>query len=503
MSYSVLEVNFDNSTRRDENMTKYNILEDDIYYLIRKIAIPASIGSLFTTLYNVVDTIFAGQVGDSGQGLAGVSITFPLFLLILSISIGLGAGTTALVGNAIGAGRKSEAREIAYNSFMLAAILSIVSVALLYPMLPGILRFMKVSEEVLPYSLRYIRIIYLGILTFTISGVANSILAAQGQTKPYRNILILGFFLNIILDPLFLGKNPLYFIGIFLGRVVEIISFGSISFNITISENLALFPNMGTAGIALATILIQLFQTIYMIGKLIKSPLFNCKKSRGELKIERHIIMDLLKQGLPAMLNMVTITTGIFILNYFVSYIGGKDATAALGIGYRIEQIVMLPASGIYIAMMAIISQNRGAGNNYRIYETFKKGFILSFALLSIGAILVYIIKLTLISLFTTSPEIIRLAVGYLNIEVFTIPAYAVLSSSVNTLQAIKMPRVPMYATLFRQFFMPLTLYSLVTFVFGLPIRFIWMCVFVNAWSIALFLVFYTRKQLKLIKNIK
>jgi len=478
-------------------MSTYNILEDDIYGLIKKIAIPASIGALFTTLYNVVDTIFAGKVGTAGEGLAGVSITFPLFLLLLSISIGLGAGTTTLVGNAIGAKQNKNAREITYNSFILATIMSILSVAILYPMLPGILRFLKVSEEVLPYSLSYIRIIYIGIFTFTISGVANSVLSAQGQTKPYRNILIIGFFLNIILDPLFLGKNPLYFIELALKKIFSTVTFGSMNTGIYFSESLDVFPNMGTAGIALATILIQLFQTIYILIKLTQSPLFHCQREKGEFKFDYNIIKELLKQGLPAMLNMITVTTGIFILNYFVSYIGGSNATAALGIGYRVEQIVMLPASGIYIAMMAIIAQNRGAEKYDRVYETFKKGFILSVGLLTLGSVLVFVIKLNLISLFTDNKNIVRLTVEYLNIEVFTIPAYAVLSSSINTLQAIKLPKIPMYATLIRQFFMPLTLYTLVTFVFQLPIRFIWVCVFINAWSVSLFLVFYARRQVK------
>lgn len=478
-------------------MSTYNILEDDIYGLIKKIAIPASIGSLFTTLYNVVDTIFAGKVGTAGEGLAGVSITFPLFLLLLSISIGLGAGTTTLVGNAIGAKENKNAREITYNSFILATIMSILSVVILYPMLPGILRFLKVSEEVLPYSLSYIRIIYIGIFTFTISGVANSVLSAQGQTKPYRNILIIGFFLNIILDPLFLGKNPLYFIELAFKKIFSTVTFGNMNIGMYFSESLDIFPNMGTAGIALATILIQLFQTIYIVIKLIESPLFHCQREKGEFKFDYKIIKELLKQGLPAMLNMITVTTGIFILNYFVSYIGGSNATAALGIGYRVEQIVMLPASGIYIAMMAIIAQNRGAEKYDRVYETFKKGFMLSVGLLTIGSIIVFVIKLSLISLFTNNKNIIRLTIEYLNIEVFTIPAYAVLSSSINTLQAIKLPKIPMYATLVRQFFMPLTLYTLVTFVFRLPIKFIWICVFINAWSVSLFLVFYARRQVK------
>lgn len=482
-------------------MTDYDILNDDIYGLIRKIAIPASIGSFFTTLYNVIDTIFAGLVGDSGQGLAGVSITFPLFLLILSVSIGLGSGTAALVGNSIGEGDLGKAREISYNAFFLAAIMSVAGAIILFPMFPMILRFMKVSEEVLPYSLGYIRVMYIGILTLTLPGVANSVLSAQGQTKPYRNILIVGFFLNIFLDPLFLGRNPFYYLGKILTKFLSITSAGSLNYTLAISERIEILPDLGTAGIALATVLIQFVQTIYIIIKLGKSPLFNCKKSRGELKIERRVIKELLKQGLPAMLNMITITTGIFILNYFVSFIGGKAGTAALGIGYRIEQMVMMPASGIYVAMMAIISQNKGAKNYSRVYEGFKKGLISSFALLTIGSIVIFILKISIITLFTSSREIIDLTVEYLSIEVFTIPAYAVLSSSVNAFQAIKKPKIPMYATICRQFIFPLTLYSLVTFVFKLPIRFIWISVFINCWLVAIVLFCLARREVKVLSR--
>jgi len=478
-------------------MTDYNILKDDIYGLIRKIAIPASIGSFFTTLYNVIDTIFAGLIGESGQGLAGVSITFPLFLLIISITAGLGSGTTALVGNSIGEGDMKRARMITYNAFSLATVMSVIGVIILMPMFPAILRFMKVSEEVLPYALSYIRVMYLGILTLTIPGVANSVLSAQGQTKPYRNILIVGFFLNIFLDPLFLGKNPFYYFGLAFSKLMSIVTFGNFAPTFEMTETISFLPNMGTAGIALATISIQFVQMIYIVLKLKKSPLFEGKKVRDEFKIKGELIKELLKQGLPAMLNMITVTTGIFILNYFVSYTGGKNAIAALGIGYRVEQMVMMPASGIYIAMLSIIAQNRGAKNYSRVYDTFRKGLKLSFGLLAIGSVIIYFIKLGIISMFTSSPEIIELTKEYLNIEVFTIPAYAVLYSSVNTFQAIKKPKIPMYATLVRQFIVPLTLYSLVTFVFKLPLKFIWLSVLVNCWSVAIFLVIKANKELK------
>ena len=467
-------------------MENYDILKDDICVLIRKIAIPASIGSFFTTLYNLIDTIFAGVIGKSGEGLAGVSITFPLFLLILSISIGLGAGTSALVGNAIGEKNEEKARLIAYNSIFLAILIPIIGVAILYPMFDSILKFMKVPNNIIPYALSYIKVMYLGILTFTIPGVVNSVLYVQGITKPFRNILIIGFFLNVFLDPLFLGKNPIYYLNLFFFKSI-----------FTVSETIEGLPNLGTAGIALSTILIQLIQMIYIIKKLLNSPLFNCQKNKHEIKINLKTIKEILKQGLPAMFNMITITTGIFILNYFVSYIGGKNGIAALGIGYRVEQIVMMSASGIYIAMMTIIAQNRGAGNIDRVYEGFKKGLIISFLFLSTGSIIIFFMKSSLISLFTQNENIIDLSIEYLNIEVFIIPAYAILSSSINLLQGIKEPKIPMYATICRQFIFPLTLYPLVTFVLKLPLKYIWISVFINCWSVAIVLLFLALKEIK------
>lgn len=478
-------------------MKKYNILEDNIYQLILKIAIPASIGALFSTLYNVVDTIFAGKIGISGEGLAGVSITFPLYLLILAISIGLGTGTTALVGNAIGQGKNSEARNITFNSIILSFAMTLFGILIIYPLLPNILKFMRVENDVLPYALDYIRVIYLGSIFMIISGVINSSISAQGITKPYRNILIIGFFINIILDPLLLGRNPLYYIGNFLFKIIHIISFGSIIPRMTMVEHIYYLPNFGTSGIAMATVIIQFFQMFYMILKLLKSPLFKEKKLNEKLKLDKKILKKILSQGIPSTVNIATVTLGIFILNTFVSYIGGKSATAALGLGYRIEQIAMLPASGVYVAMVSIISQNRGAKNYDRVHEVFVKGFLISTSVLGVGSFLIYIFKFSIIDIFTYDPEIVNIASEYLNIELFVVPAYAFLSCSTSTLQAIKKPKIALYGTLIRQFIMPLILYSTVTFYLELPIRYIWICVFINAWSVGLFMVFYTKKSLE------
>lgn len=480
-----------------KKIKKYNILEDSIFSLIRKIAIPASIGGVFTTLYNVIDTIFAGQIGNLGEGLAGVSITFPLYLLIFSIAAGLGTGTVAILGNLIGEGKEKEGRRTGYNAIYLSIIISIIFLGLFYPLIIPILKFLKTTDSVLPYAQSYIRVIYLGILTFTMARAANAILIAQGETKPYKNVLIFGFFLNIILDPLFLQQNPLYYLELIWVKFGNFISFGHLGLVTHIDKVVDWLPNYGTAGIAIATILIQLIQTIYVVFKVSRTELFKGKLKKEEMKIDFCIMRELLKQGLPSTLNMVATTVGVFLLNYFVSFIGGSHGVAALGIGYRIEQIIMLLAGGIYTAMLTMIAQNRGAQNNKRIMEIFNKGIALSVSLLALGSILIYFLKYSLIGLFTSDSEIIRITVEYLNIELFTVPAYAIISCGVVTYQGIKKPKIPMYVTIVRQFIFPMIFYNLITFVFKLPLRFIWMSVFLSAWSMGLVLIFKARKELK------
>ena len=154
-------------------------------------------------------------------------------------------------------------------------------------------------------------------------------LNAQGDTKSYRNFLIIGFFMNLVLDPLLI--------------------FGWFG-----------LPQLGTIGVALATVIIQIFGTLYMIYRLKKSPIFELQSFKNApFKFE--VIVQLFNQGFPASLNMMTIALGVFVINFYVLKYAGSTTIAAYGAAMRVEQLILLPALGLNIATLTLVGQNFGA----------------------------------------------------------------------------------------------------------------------------------------------
>ena len=177
-----------------------NILVDDIKKLIRKLAIPAFIGTLFQTLYNVVDTFFAGKI--SPEALSALSKSFPVYFIIIATSIGVTVAGTSLIGNSIG--EKNEKNSIYYFTHIIyfAVIISILISFLGLNFSEKIFILMGSTEYVTNLGLQYTDIIFFGSILFILVVAINSLLHAEGDTKTYRNVLILSFLINIILNPI-------------------------------------------------------------------------------------------------------------------------------------------------------------------------------------------------------------------------------------------------------------------------------------------------------------
>lgn len=296
---------------------------------IRSIAIPASIGFLFNTLFNVVDTFYAGQL--STEALSGLTISFPVFIIILSIASGLGNGLSALMSNSIGKKDLNKFHSFILNGLFISLIFGFFLMILAPFIIPFLFNITGVKGESLEYGLQYTNTIFFGSLFFIFNFVLNSILQSQGNSKPFRNYLMLGFFLNLILDPMFI--------------------FGWFG-----------LPKMGTAGVAIATIIVQAIGTIYLFYEVRKSELFDFKKFKSQ-KISLKRNLEILKQGIPAGLNLATIAIGIFIINFYVLKYGGVEGIAAYGSSIRIQQVALLPTIGLNFAIISIVGQNFGAKN--------------------------------------------------------------------------------------------------------------------------------------------
>ena len=179
-----------------------NLTKDNIPFLVRKLAIPASVGTLFQTFYNIVDTFFAGKI--SPEALSALSKSFPIYFIIIATSIGVSVAGTSLIGNSIGENNKKNILFYFSHIIIYGLIISIIITFLGLNYAEKVFYLMGSTSEVTNLGTSYTDIIYYGSILFILVVSLNSLLHAEGDTKTYRNVLIISFFLNIILNPIFI-----------------------------------------------------------------------------------------------------------------------------------------------------------------------------------------------------------------------------------------------------------------------------------------------------------
>ena len=430
--------------------------------LIRTIALPSSIGFIFNTLFNVVDTYYGGLV--STTALAALSLSFPVFFIILSIGVGMGTGTTALISSSLGAGDKKKAGIFASQAITLSFFNALLLTVLGMILAPHLLKLLGAKDEYLGIAVAYMNIILSGTFFFLLNSTLNASLTSRGDTKTYRNFLVAGFFLNVLMDPWFMYGG-----------------FG--------------VPAMGVGGIGFSTVIIQMIGSIYLIYRIRKRKIMEGTIWQDFIPRKKPMI-DLFKQGFPASLNMLTVAIGIFVITYFASKFG-KEAVAAYGIATRIEQLALLPTIGLNIAALTIAAQNLGAGLPRRVFDSWKLNISYGLMIIFIGIAGVMIFSESLMKIFTSDPNVILIGKEYLKVATLFFCAYIFLNISVSTLQGIKQPMYAIFVGTYRQFLMPLPLFMLLAVYLGWGTMGIWWGIFFANWSAAIFTFFYTRRKLQ------
>jgi len=442
-----------------------NLTKDSIWTLLRKVTIPASTGSLFMTFYNLVDTYFAGKI--SAEALAAVAKSWPITFIALAISIGIQAGTQALISNSVGAKKNKLASLYVAQSIMFAIIISIFVTLFGLNFSEFLLKIMGSSQESIILTREYLDIIFYGSIIILVQLSLNGTLSAQGDTKSYRNILIISFFLNIFLNPLF------------------IFGYGII-------------PPFGIAGLAISTIIAQSVGVFYLAYKVY------CCKLKKFLYIECFIpkinlLINILKQSVPIMFTMLMIMFGIFNIFYFVGQFG-ELATAGYGTAVRIEQVLLLPVIGLNTAVLSIAGQNFGAKSYDRIKEVYIKALFFGFGFMIFAGVIIYLSSSLIISLFTTDSEVINSGALYLKVAALIGPIYPVFFITSALFQALKLAIYSLYMTIMRLTLMPFLSLWYVINIKGGGYQDIFYTIMVTNWFMGLvvlsFIPFFFRKKL-------
>ena len=444
-----------------------NLIKDNVPQLVRKLAVPAMVGTLFQTLYNIVDTFFAGRI--SPEALSALSKSFPIYFIIIATSIGVTVAGTSLIGNSIGEKNKNNTINYFTHIIYFAVIISIIITIIGLTYSEKVFTLMGSTKEVIYLGLEYTDVIYSGSIFFILVVAFNSLLHAEGDTKTYRNVLILSFLLNIILNP--------------------ILIFGFL-----------FIPAMGIKGIGIATIIAQLVSLIIILYKVLNNKIVK-DLTLHYLKPKFLYFKNIFFQSMPISVSICGYALAAAIIFTYVGQ-SGEYAVAGYGAGTRIEQVVLLPILGINTAIISIISQNFGARNFNRIKETYFTAIKYAFIIMIISGTIVFILAGFITSIFSNDPEVIEYGKRYLKISAFVLPAYPVFFLSNGFFMALKKSENAMISNFFRNVLNPIVVFYIARYIGASFETFFWIWVGINwFFSISYFLIVIYYFKAKLDKS--
>ncbi len=447
-----------------------DLLKDKIPTLVRKLAIPASVGTLFQTLYNIVDTFFAGKI--SPEALSALSKSFPIYFIIVATSIGVTIAGTSLIGNSIGANDKKKILYYFTNVIYFGIFISLlISFFGLY-FSESIFKIMGSTNEVIFLGLEYTNIIFSGTILFILVVSFNSLLHAEGDTKTYRNALIFSFFLNIILNPIFI--------------------FGFM-----------FIPAYGVKGIGIATIISQTLSFLIVFFKVMQNKRVK-EITKEYLKVKFFYLKDIFFQSMPISLAICGYSIASAII---FTYIGasGENAVAGYGAATRIEQVVLLPVLGINTAIISIIAQNYGAGNYERIRESYYTAIKYALIIMIISGIFIFMTSGIIPTFFSDSLEVNHFGKKYLQISAFVLPAYPIFFLSNGFFMALKKSENALITNFFRNVALPIITFYVSSYYMADFNTFFWIWVVSNwIFSIILLLIviYYIKKKLDTLSSV-
>ena len=441
-----------------------NLLTDDIKVLLKKLAIPASVGTLFQTLYNVVDTFFAGKI--SPEALSALSKSFPIYFIIIGTCIGVTVASTSLIANSIGESDERKTLNYFTHSIYYGIIVAIIIAFIGLTYADDIFDIMVTTPEVKSLGLDYTNIIFAGSVVFILVVCLNSLLHAEGDTKTYRNLLILSFFLNIILNP--------------------ILIFGFM-----------FIPAMGVKGIAVATILSQFISLLIIFIKIINNKRVK-QLSLNYFKPKFLYFKNLFFQSVPI---TVSISASSFAFTIVITYVGnfGEYAVAGYGAGERFIHVMLLPVLGLNTAIVSIIGQNFGAKNYERIKEAYFTAIKYGVLIMILSGFIVYFIADIIIGLFSSNLDVINSGKQYLKIQTFAFPAYTIFFMCNGFFIGLKKAEYAMVSNLIRNFAIPVIVYYIAVKMTVSLNTFFWLWSLSNiiySALILLFVIFFIKNKL-------
>ncbi|MGI6075301.1 MAG: MATE family efflux transporter [Pyramidobacter sp.] len=383
--------------------------------LILHFALPATVGVLANALYNIVDRVFIGHYAGA-NGLAALSVVFPIILLVVAFSALIGVGTASQISRDLGAENRERA-EIAFGNGIVASLVFLA--ATMPPLLlniPAIVRLCGATERIAPLTETYLKITGPAIPVQFLGMVLMSAMRAEGHPRHAMWAMVLSSLLNVALDWWFIAG---------LG--------------------------MGVAGAAWGTAGAQFFAFLWLLafyvlrrGALRLSP--------DRLRPRAQVLAETCAIGLSPFLINVFFSVMLVAFNLLLRRYGGERAISAMGIFFGLDSLLFMPVTGIGEGAMPIIGYNYGARRWDRLRSTVKiaLAFSVGYYILSEAAAMIWAEQLA--SFFTDGDaELIALAARCMRIGYAALPFGAAAVIVGYALQALGRARTSFYFNMVRQ----------------------------------------------------
>ncbi len=431
----------------------------------RNLAVPAAMGMLFSTLYNVVDVYFAGLLSIEAQ--AGLAIGYLAFFILMSVAFGLGSAMSALVSNAKGGKDLASARRLAVQGLSFGLIATVILMGLGAMGGPSLIALVSEPGGYRDAATGYFRVLIFALPGFFFAFGGNGILQAHGDSRSMQQAMMVAFLANI-------GLNPLMMFGI-----------------------PGLWGGLGFNGIAVATVISQTGVAAYILFRISRLEIMQPRPG-AEFWPDGASFKAITAQMAPASTAMLVMFLSGFVVQFFLKGFG-QEAIAAHGIALRIEQILLLPVLGMTGALLPIAGQNFGANDFDRVrgavHFCWKLGWVMS----AVAAPVLWFAGRAMIGLFTDDQQVIEVGVGYLRVDAILFPFFMMLFSINSLLQALKKPIWTLWISVYRQGFGVAFFVWLLVGPLGFGVIGVWVGIgiaVISGWGLALFLASRVSSQL-------
>lgn len=384
--------------------------------LLLEFSIPAIIGMLVNTLYNIIDRIFIGHIEGIGElAMAGVGVTMPLMVIILAFAMLIGIGTATKISIKLGEHDRDGAEKLLGNAFSLIITISIVLTICGLLFVDPLLKIFGASDNIIGYGKDFIQVIFMGCIFNMISFGLNHSIRSDGNPKIAMMSMLMSAIINIILDPIFI-----FWLG------------------------------LGVKGAALGTVVAQIISSTWILYYFTKGASV-LKIKKQNLKLDKKIVLSIFAIGISPFSMQFAQSAVMVIANNSLQTYGGDIAVGAMTIINSLALIFLMPIFGLNQGMQPIIGYNFGARKHSRVNQAVKYGIIAATIIVTTGFIIIEGFAENLILIFNNDSSLIEVTSHGIRIFLIMLPFIGAQIIITNYFQSIGKVKISMFLSLLRQ----------------------------------------------------